>query len=239
MTRAAVPSGGGRSFVGGVDGVNCGRTGFGRVPRKRGPGCARRRARYNRAQRRRAPCAPGQRYCCCPAAPGSRPCGRASLTQRQRRTVRRVCAGALTPRPPLPYTTSLHPRVPAPYGRGGGDPLPNPPSAGPALAVHRPTGLRLRACRACIARGSLRTRARRTSPDKPFGPARPNCHSEGAHEGTRPCREPRARPRNLLRARSCSALRLPSPPMHGPSRDPPRWPSRIHARFASPTKSQE
>jgi hypothetical protein len=58
---------------------------FGRAPPLRsGSGCARTRARYNCAQVRRAPSASGQRYCCCPAAPGSRPCGRASLTQPQR-----------------------------------------------------------------------------------------------------------------------------------------------------------
>ena len=68
-------------FYGNFNGV---RDVFGRAPPLRsGSGCARRRQRYNRCQRRRAPCASGQRYCCCPAAPGSRPCGRASLTQRR------------------------------------------------------------------------------------------------------------------------------------------------------------
>ncbi len=110
---------------------------FGRAPPLRsGSGCARRRQRYNCCQRRRAPCASGQRYCCCPAAPGSRPCGRASLTRtplpgpsprKLPRGEGRTASGppgprgALTPRPPLPYTTCRHPRLPSPYGRGGDD----------------------------------------------------------------------------------------------------------------------
>jgi len=73
--------------------VACGRA----PPLRSGSGCARRRQRYNCCQRRRAPCARGQRYCCCPRAPGSRPCGRASLTQR--RPVRRLPRG---PHPPAP-----------------------------------------------------------------------------------------------------------------------------------------
>ena len=70
------------------------------VPLRCAPGRAARAVGHDTtvAQRRRAPCASGQRYCCCPAAPGSRPCGRASLTQRQR-PVRQSARG---PHPPAP-----------------------------------------------------------------------------------------------------------------------------------------
>jgi hypothetical protein len=108
--------------------------GFGRVPPLRsGPGCARRRARYDCAQRRRAPCAPGHRYSCCPAAPGSRPCGRASLTRRPspspsprklprgegRTAPDRRARASPHPPAPSPVRDREHPRLPAQYGRGG------------------------------------------------------------------------------------------------------------------------
>jgi hypothetical protein len=75
----------------------------GRVPPLRsGPGCARSRQRYNRCQLRRAPGAlepraksSGHLH----GAPVSRSCGRASLTQRQRRTATATANSAAPSRP--------------------------------------------------------------------------------------------------------------------------------------------
>jgi hypothetical protein len=123
----------------------------------------------------------------CSFAPRSRPCGRASLTQR--RPVRRHRAGPSPPGPlsrtPPLSTLGWLPRT------GEGE---TPVRAFGPVRVRKPCPRR-RPARA----GESSLHRNRTGPS-------PNCHSDGAHDGTHPCRSS-ARDRGI-----CSALaRAPRP----------------------------
>jgi hypothetical protein len=148
----------------------------GRVPPLRsGPGCARRRQRYNCCQRRRAPGALQllMRFARhLPGALGSRPCGRASLTQQ----LARCTCGASRAAGRSSRLPEGLPRRPRPLA-------PSLPARRTSPAPHRSRG--------AAARATLR---HRRQPHPATGGARPNSPSptrRRVHVGRAPVREAR------------------------------------------------